>query len=73
MAGFVALVASIVVGLAVLGLVGAGIAVMLVRLLPGKPTPEDILRERYARGEIGEEQFEAMRQRLAGPGQSRAA
>lgn len=33
---------------------------------PPVPTAEEILRERYARGEIDAQTFEAMRERLAG-------
>jgi len=33
---------------------------------PARPTPNEILRERFARGEITEEQFEQMR-KVLGP------
>lgn len=33
---------------------------------PSRPTPEDILRERFARGEITEEEFERAR-KVLGP------
>ncbi len=59
------------------GLILVGIALVLFWLLrqarpietgpaPGAPRPIDILRERYARGEITREQFEQMRRDLEG-------
>jgi uncharacterized membrane protein len=75
MTGAILLVITIVLGLAFLTVVGAAVGVVVPRLMPGKPSPEAILRERYARGEITAEQFEEMRRRLtAGTGPtSRAA
>jgi len=35
---------------------------------PSRPTPTDILRERFARGEITEEQFEQAKKALARDG-----
>ena len=74
MAGAILLVITIVLGLAFLTVVGAAVGVVVPRLVPGKPTPEAILRERYARGEITAEQFDEMRRHLtAGNGPSSLA
>jgi uncharacterized membrane protein len=64
----IAVVITVVLSLAFLVLVSAAVAVLVVRLLPGKPTPEDILRERYARGDIDTQQFEEMRRRVTASG-----
>ena len=64
MLAVIAVTITIVLGLAFLVATCACVALLLVRLLPGKPTPEDVLRERFARGEIDGQQFEEMRRRL---------
>jgi hypothetical protein len=62
----VLIIAAIALGIAFITLVGVGSTILMVRLLPGKPAPGlDILRERYARGEITQEQYEHMRRSLA--------
>ncbi len=62
----VLIIAAITIGLAVLTVIGMAGSVIMVRLLPQKPPPSvEILRERYARGEISEEQFDEMRRHLA--------
>jgi uncharacterized membrane protein len=59
----IAVVIAVTFGLAFL-VVTCAVVALLVRLLPGKPAPEQILNERYARGEIDARQFDEMRQRL---------
>ena len=66
MDGAVLLVAAIAIGLAFLTVVGAAVAVFLVRVMPAPKSPAlEIVRERYARGEISNEQFDEMRRKLA--------
>jgi len=65
MLGVIGIVVTVFLGLSFLGIVGAAVTVMVVRMLPGKPTPEEIVRERYARGEIDAHQFEETLARLS--------
>jgi Short C-terminal domain len=66
MSDAVVIVAEIIVGLTLLTVVGGAMAVFVPRL-QGKTSPADILRERYARGELTREQYEQVRQDLALP------
>lgn len=62
----VSVIVAIALGLGFLTVVGGGVAVIIARLTPGKPSPAlEILRERYARGEITSDEYEQMRRRLA--------
>jgi uncharacterized membrane protein len=60
-----AITITVILGLAFLVVVCAAVAVLLVRILPGRAGPEEILRERYARGEIDTREYEEMRVRIA--------
>ncbi len=62
-------VAEIIVGIALLGVLAAVVTAVMVprlsRITPAdRPTPESILAERYARGELTREQLAQMRQDL---------
>ncbi len=62
----VLIIAAITIGLAVLTVIGMAGSVIMARFMPRRPSRSlEILRERYARGEISEEQFDEMRRHLA--------
>ena len=54
-----------IVGLAVLAAIGAGLWWLVRQARPSRDRALDVLRERYARGEIDREEFEARRRDLA--------
>jgi uncharacterized membrane protein len=59
-------VAAIAIGIAFITIVGAAVAVVLVRVMPAPKSPAfESLRERYAKGEITDERYDEMRRRLA--------
>lgn len=64
MSDVVIVVAEIIVGIAFLTVVG-GLVAVLVSRLQVKPSPADVLEERYARGELTHDQFEQSRRDLA--------
>jgi uncharacterized membrane protein len=65
MSGASQVVVAIVLGIAFLGVVGTLLAVWMTRLFGGSSSLE-ILRGRYAKGEIDGAQFDEMRKRLRG-------
>lgn len=66
MSDVVVVVGEIIIGLALLTVVGGAVAVVTTRLL-GKASPQEILRERYARGELTREQYEQAQRDIAVP------
>lgn len=61
----VAIIVASSLGLAFLAVVGAAVTVLFVRLMPWPKSPAlNILRERYARGELTDERYEEMRRKL---------
>jgi uncharacterized membrane protein len=65
MSDAVAVIVAITLGLALLAVVGAAVTVLIVRLMPWPKSPGlNILRERYAKGELTDERYEEMRRRL---------
>jgi uncharacterized membrane protein len=59
------IIAEVFVGAGVLGLLSAVITAIMVPLLSKYPETEEILRKRYARGELTREQYAQIRQDLA--------
>src|SRR6516225_7466776 len=57
-------VGAIIAAIAFLAALGGVIAVVIVRLLVKSAPPEEILRQRYARGELTREQYEQIRRDL---------
>lgn len=58
------IIAEIIAGIAVLGLLSAVITYVMVRLLSPTPPAVEILQQRYARGELTREQYMQMQQDL---------
>ena len=67
MSDVVVIVAEIIVGLALLTVIGAAVGIVVNRLT-AKRSPMEILQERYVRGELTREQYAQLRQDLAGIG-----
>jgi uncharacterized membrane protein len=63
MSDAVQLIAAVVLGIAFLAVFGTALAVVVVRLF-SRSTSIEILRERYARGEIDAAAYDEMRKRL---------
>lgn len=61
----VLIIAEIIVGIALLGVLSAVITVIVVRMLPaGRSRAAEILDERYARGELTRDQYDQMQGEL---------
>jgi uncharacterized membrane protein len=58
------IIAEVFVGVGLLGLLSAVITAIMVPLLSKYPGTEEILRKRYARGELTREQYDQIRQDL---------
>jgi hypothetical protein len=54
------IIAEIIAGIAILGIVSAAITAVMVPLLSKRPSSIEILGERYARGELTREQYMQM-------------
>ncbi|HEX6508816.1 MAG TPA: hypothetical protein VF221_14405 [Chloroflexota bacterium] len=64
MSDIVVIVAEIIIGLALLTVVGAAVGVVVNRMTVKRP-PIEMLQERYIRGELTRDQYVQMRQDLA--------
>jgi hypothetical protein len=64
MNGIALIAGMIIAGIALLAVLGTVIAVVIVRLLVKGSPPEEVLRQRYAKGETTRDQYEQMRQDL---------
>jgi uncharacterized membrane protein len=59
-------IAAIALATAFVTIVGAAVAVVLVRLMPAPKSPAlESLRDRYAKGEISDERYDEMRRKIA--------
>jgi len=58
------IIAEVIVGIGLLGLLSAVITAVMVPLLSRQSRAVEIVRERYAKGDLSREQYEQMRQDL---------
>lgn len=59
------IIAEVIIGIGLLGLLSAVVTAVMVPLLNRQSRVAEILRERYAKGDLSREQYEQMRRDLA--------